>query len=115
MASKEICGSTGPLGWNCEREKGHDGKCVRSKILTVKSIIDGVPGNDKAFPLNCNEGELLDTPAKSADLKIVSSCPRCGSPIYGYDKVAADADPRVKLTCNCRTANPSRDLPVEFK
>lgn len=39
--------------------------------------------------------------AKNPLQTIVSSCPKCGAPIYGKATVLVDEVPTVKRTCSC--------------
>jgi hypothetical protein len=62
-----------------------------------KSILDGVPIDDKAFPLigekNAEDNETIG---------IVSKCSLCGSPIYGPSYIRSNKEPVVRRTCNCQ-------------
>ena len=72
-------------------------------IKNVKSIIDGIPVVDKAFPLNPNvvlPSQTASLP-ESPVLEIVSRCPTCGSPIYGNQTTKATEVPVVVRTCIC--------------
>ena len=60
-----------------------------------KSILDGRLVLDQAFPLNLNvSGQSL--------LEIVSSCPMCGSPIYGPEHIKVGDIANVTYSCKCR-------------
>ena len=63
-----------------------------------KSVLDGVPVVDTAFPLRLHNPPPLD-------MDIVGSCPKCGSPIYGYKRVAVGAIAPVKYSCTCRVTS----------
>lgn len=61
-----------------------------------KSILDGIPVDDKAFPLR-------KPPAPPSPLNKVSVCPVCGAPIYGHDYwlVQPGKEPEVVYSCKC--------------
>jgi hypothetical protein len=65
--------------------------------MAEKSILDGIKVEEEGFPLNKPYQKSLTT------IGIISSCPKCGAPIYGkrYAEVNEDA-PEPKFTCNCR-------------
>lgn len=50
-------------------------------------------------------------PATRPALEIVSSCPRCGAPIYGRGFVIPGDDPQLQFSCECRKPTDSL-LPV---
>lgn len=59
------------------------------------SVLDNVPVNNKAFPLNEQHPVLT--------LEIVGACPHCGAPIYGAKRVHLQQDqaPVVRYSCSC--------------
>lgn len=66
--------------------------------MSEKSILDNVPVDDKAFPLNkSSPGKFI--PKKY--LAIVSDCPNCGAPIYGDKQVAQGDSPMIQYSCSC--------------
>lgn len=71
-----------------------------------KSLLDGVPVDNRAFPLG------KATPVKLADeLSVVGNCPTCGAPIYGSPKVAKQgAVLEVTFACSCHGARTINDL-----
>ena len=71
----------------------------------AKSLLDDVPVDDKAFPLN--KSKLLES---YPSLDIVGTCPKCGAPIYGMKRILSNVeDPSIKYTCECRVAQ-QKDL-----
>ena len=69
--------------------------------LTIrKSILDGIPVVDKAFPLNKECSSKIWDGGRF--LSVVGSCPSCGGPVYGLSTVAEDEEkPPVKYSCDC--------------
>lgn len=65
-----------------------------------RSILDGIPVEDKAFPLHQNKGSLA--PAAVGRLSVVGNCP-CGAPIYGPKEIPPGTSPDLHRTCACRT------------
>lgn len=46
--------------------------------------------------------QLSDTfPTTQYDLSIVSTCPDCGNPIYGKERIAVGEVPIVVKSCHC--------------
>jgi len=118
VPTKEVCGNSGSSGVVCSLEKGHTGKCCGTSPGAISpSILDGIPIK---FPVHFfssrTEGEILDSPAKATDLKVVSACPRCGAPIYGQVTISLEqfADPALlRYSCDCRSIQ--RGVPMETK
>lgn len=85
-----------------------------------KSILDGRPVVNQAFPKDPDytgparvvPGSLpAELPSPVEQLEVVSSCPQCGSPVYGKRTMARGGqEPPVRHTCACRLSQPS--LPV---
>jgi predicted nucleic-acid-binding Zn-ribbon protein len=46
-------------------------------------------------------------PIVPATLEVISTCPKCGSPIYGEKSVTNGDFPVVQHTCDCRFKNNS--------
>lgn len=67
------------------------GETIEGDRTVSKSVLDNVPVKDKAFPLK----------KSSTFLEIVSTCPHCGSPVYGQKMVPADVQPEVLHSCKC--------------
>lgn len=59
----------------------------------VKSVLDSIKVNDKAFPLQRNNSPPI--------LSIIGACSKCDSPIYGRKEILPDEDPEVRRTCVC--------------
>jgi len=62
-----------------------------------KSVLDGVgvvEGGDAAQRNAQKATQLL--------LDVVSSCPKCGAPVYGEKWLFATTRPTVKFSCECR-------------
>lgn len=68
-----------------------------------KGILDGLPVDDKTFPLKGRTGAINPTDYKKV---IVGSCPKCGAPIYG-NQVMLKEVPEVFYSCKC---NPTREI-----
>lgn len=67
---------------------------MNEKATNQKSILDGIPVEDKAFPLGKKpEGKALQ--------EVVSQCPACGAPIYGQ-RMTTETNPSVTYSCFCR-------------
>ncbi len=62
-----------------------------------KSILDGVPVDDKAFPLN-------KPPVRRTTQ--VGNCPACGNPIYAPTECRSDEQIPVQRTCVCNFNTP---------
>ncbi len=65
-----------------------------------KSVLDNIPVEDRAFPLNPQlreQFEKLKKPAKS----IVGACKHCGNPIYGYPLLLEGTRPETERSCDC--------------
>jgi hypothetical protein len=76
----------------------------------TKSVLDGIPVEDRAFPLS----GAKDWKRTEAAMEVVGHCPKCGSPVYGYKYVPEGAAPPVAYSCDCRKARPA-GLPMETK
>ena len=64
-----------------------------------KSVLDGLPVDNKAFPLQ-GVGSCNKSPP-SSHLVVLSSCPQCGAPIYGNRQVDYGEFPVVQYSCTC--------------
>ena len=62
----------------------------------TKSVLDGIPVKDEAFPLNKEKKNLRG---------IVGHCVRCGAPIYGH-AVTDEESPRSTKSCDCFSCFP---------
>lgn len=65
-----------------------------------KSVLDGIPVEDKAFPLH-KGGTSAAGCGKDPQLVIVGHCPQCGGPCYGKMTVFANEKPPIVYSCNC--------------
>lgn len=65
--------------------------------VKTKSVLDGVPVDDKAFPLRGQLGGFQE----SKHLQIVGKCSSCGAPIYGDSTILENTEPHVKYSCKC--------------
>lgn len=75
-----------------------------------KSVLDNVPVEDKAFPLKKDQPHYGQAESWQPALEVVGHCPNCGSPIYGSPRIALNAVPQVKHSCECRnTPKPFAD------
>jgi hypothetical protein len=63
-----------------------------------KSVLDGMPVEDKAFPLR---GKLPERKSPPPKLEIVGSCPSCGAPIHGLKTITAGQDAHTTYSCQC--------------
>ncbi len=68
------------------------------------SLFDGVPLNDKAFPLSEQH--------RIKDMTVISSCPSCGAPVYGYSSIPAGKEGTIKIrfSCDCHEKRTLQDL-----
>lgn len=68
-----------------------------------KSVFDGMPVNDKAFPLSdkADKGSFFPARDRTETLGIVGNCRWCNAPIYGKRTVRSDETPLVKYSCSC--------------
>jgi hypothetical protein len=80
--------------YRCGLPKGHRGphSWESTEEMKSKSVLDNVPVEDKAFPLN-----------DQRDLTIVNYCKTCGNPIYGYDSLGPEDTILIKYSCECRS------------
>ena len=76
-----------------------DGK-GEGNVKKNRSVLDDVPVEDKAFPLR-GKREPCDGEAAGPPFEIVGACPRCGCPIYGKKRIAANEPLIVHLSCTC--------------
>ena len=68
-----------------------------------KSLLDNIPVEDKAFPLNSSK-------PREVPLDVVSSCPECGAPIYGLKWILPNDNANIKYTCDCHKDDRHKDI-----
>lgn len=73
----------------------------------IKSILDGVLVEDKAFPLS-KRNLSQQEPDQGRPLVIVGYCQSCSSPIYGPKEVGKQEEIIVRRSCLCTTTVETR-------
>ncbi len=73
-------------------------------VTPNKSALDGIPVDDRAFPLGGSSTAPQKHEEHQAFAEVVGNCPVCGAPIYGQRRLVV-APPRIARTCACLHVN----------
>jgi hypothetical protein len=66
--------------------------------MSDKSVLDNIPVDDKQYKEHMKKWTREE---QKPQMTIVSTCPTCGSPIYGHQIIANNEEPEVKRSCRC--------------